>query len=542
MFMSAILPCFLPCGSAARITDRQFDQDSPIHGRYYANQVRLNSPGALLTTTPDDETMQPQRLGEYVVELADLGVVGLAVMGANLARNAARKGLRVALYNRTDAKTEGLVAEHGHEGAFLPSHSIEAFVASLSKPRAIIVMVKAGKPVDEVIAELAAHLDEGDIIIDGGNSLFSDTRRRERELAERKLLFVGMGVSGGEEGALEGPSIMPGGSKAAWDRIAPMVTKMAISVDGTPCCAYMGPDGAGHYVKMVHNGIEYADMQLIAEAYDLMRSVYGMAAGEISSVFAGWKSGDLDSYLIEITATVLAKQDPSSKAALVDMIRDEAEQKGTGRWTAQSALELGVPITTITEAVFARALSGRPAQRAAAANTLGGLRSKPKAAQEGEIDKIRDALYASKVVAYAQGFEQLLVASKQYDWDLDPGLIATIWRGGCIIRAAFLDRIREGYQAHPDAANLLLQSYFQDAVLNAEQAWRDVVVLAVRHGVAVPAFASSLAYFDGLRRAHGPANLIQGLRDYFGAHTYRRIDKEGSFHIRWSQDGTEIAM
>lgn len=486
--------------------------------------------------------MQPQRLGEYVVELADLGVVGLAVMGANLARNAARKGLRVALYNRTDAKTDGLVAEHGHEGAFLPSHSIEAFVASLSKPRAIIVMVKAGKPVDEVIAELAAHLEEGDIIIDGGNSLFSDTRRRERELAERKLLFVGMGVSGGEEGALEGPSIMPGGSKAAWDRIAPMVTKMAISVDGTPCCAYMGPDGAGHYVKIVHNGIEYADMQLIAEAYDLMRSVYGMAAGEISSVFAGWKSGDLDSYLIEITATVLAKQDPSSKAALVDMIRDEAEQKGTGRWTAQSALELGVPITTITEAVFARALSGRPAQRAAAANTLGGLRSKPKAAQEGEIDKIRDALYASKVVAYAQGFEQLLVASKQYDWDLDPGLIATIWRGGCIIRAAFLDRIREGYQAHPDAANLLLQSYFQDAVLNAEQAWRDVVVLAVRHGVAVPAFASSLAYFDGLRRAHGPANLIQGLRDYFGAHTYRRIDKEGSFHIRWSQDGTEIAM
>ena len=463
-------------------------------------------------------------------------------MGANLARNAARKGFRVALYNRTDEKTDTLVAEHGDEGAFVPSHEIAAFVASLSKPRAIIIMVKAGKPIDEVIAELAPHLDEGDIIIDGGNSLFSDTRRRERELAERKLLFVGMGVSGGEEGALEGPSIMPGGSKAAWDRIAPMVTKMAISVDGTPCCAYMGPDGAGHYVKMVHNGIEYADMQLIAEAYDLMRSVYGMKADEISAVFAGWKTGDLDSYLIEITATVLAKQDPSSKAALVDMIRDEAEQKGTGRWTAQSALELGVPITTITEAVFARALSGRPDQRAAAEKVFGAPRGTPKKAAPGELDKIRDALYASKIVAYAQGFEQLLVASKQFEWDLNPGLIATIWRGGCIIRAAFLDRIREGYEAHPDTVNLLLQDYFKQGVLKAEQAWRDVVVLAVQQGIAVPAFSSSLAYFDGLRRAHGPANLIQGLRDYFGAHSYRRTDKEGSFHLRWSQDGTEVKV
>jgi len=335
---------------------------------------------------------------------------------------------------------------------------------------------------------------------------------------------------------------MPGGAKAAWERIAPMVTKMAISVDGTPCCAHMGPDGAGHYVKMVHNGIEYADMQLIAEAYDLMRSVYGMSAGEIGKVFAGWKSGDLDSYLIEITATVLAKQDPSSKSALVDMIRDEAEQKGTGRWTAQSALELGVPITAITEAVFARALSGRPAQRKAASRAFERAKLKTRAAGPGELDKIRDALYASKIVAYAHGFEQLVVASKEYKWDLNPGLIATIWRGGCIIRAAFLDRIREGYEAHPDAPSLLLQPYFRDAVIKAEQAWRDVVVLAVQNGIAMPAFASCLAYFDGLRRERGPANLLQGLRDYFGAHTYRRLDKEGSFHTRWSQDGNEVKV
>jgi 6-phosphogluconate dehydrogenase len=475
-----------------------------------------------------------------MTDLADLGVTGLAVMGANLARNAARKGFRVAVHNRSPEKTDRLIAEHGKEGKFVPSHSVEDFVASLAKPRAIIIMVKAGKPTDDVIAELVPHLDAGDIVIDAGNALFSDTRRREKALAEKKLLFVGMGVSGGEEGALEGPSIMPGGAKAAWERIAPMVTKMAISVDGTPCCAHMGPDGAGHYVKMVHNGIEYADMQLIAEAYDLMRSVYGMSAAEISKVFASWKSGDLDSYLIEITATVLAKQDPSGRAALVDMIRDEAEQKGTGRWTAQSALELGVPITAITEAVFARALSGRPAQRKAASQAFERAKPKPKAAGPGELDKIRDALYASKIVAYAQGFEQLMVASKEYDWDLKPGLIATIWRGGCIIRAAFLDRIREGYEAHPDAPSLLLQPYFRDAVLKAEQAWRDVVVLAVQNGIAVPAFASSLAYFDGLRRERGPANLLQGLRDYFGAHTYRRIDKDGSFHTRWSQDGTEV--
>lgn len=475
-----------------------------------------------------------------MTELADIGVTGLAVMGANLARNAARKGFRVALHNRSNEKTEQLLAEHGDEGSFVGSTTIAEFVAGLAKPRVVLIMVKAGKPVDDVIDELLEHMEPEDIIVDGGNSLFEDTRRREKTVSDRGLHFVGMGVSGGEEGALEGPSMMPGGTRQAWERIAPMVTKMAVSVDGTPCCALMGPDGAGHYVKMVHNGIEYADMQLITEAYDLLRTVYGRSAAEIGEIFAGWKTGDLDSYLIEITATVLRKQDPQGKGALVDMIRDEAEQKGTGRWTAQSALELGVPITAITEAVFARALSGRPAQRKAAEAALGGLRGETLKAGQAEIDKIRDALYASKIVAYAQGFEQLTVASRQYDWDLDLGLIATIWRGGCIIRASFLDRIREGYASHPDAQSLLLQEYFSTAVLKAEQAWRDVVVLAVEHGVAVPAFASSLAYYDGLRRARGPANLLQGLRDYFGAHTYRRTDQEGSFHIRWSQDGTEV--
>ncbi|MGI4746010.1 MAG: NADP-dependent phosphogluconate dehydrogenase [Janthinobacterium lividum] len=477
-----------------------------------------------------------------MAELADLGVTGLAVMGANLARNAARKGFGVAVHNRSNDKIERLLADFGHEGRFVGSTEMADFVASLAKPRVIIIMVKAGKPVDAVIAQLAPLLETGDIIVDGGNSLFEDTRRREQELSARGLHFVGMGISGGEEGALEGPSMMPGGTHEAWDRIAPMFTRMAVSVDGTPCCAYMGPDGAGHYVKMVHNGIEYADMQLITEAYDLLRTIYGMEAARISEVFAGWKTGDLDSYLIEITATVLAKQDPVTGGALVDLILDEAEQKGTGRWTAQSALELGVPITVITEAVFARALSGRRRQRQDAEKKLGGLAITPREPTEAELDNIRDALYASKIVAYAQGFEQLAVASATYNWNLDPGLIATIWRGGCIIRAAFLDRIREAYASNPDSATLLLQDYFADAVDKAEPAWREVVILAVRSGVAVPAFASSLAYFDGLRRGSGPANLLQGLRDYFGAHTYRRTDREGSFHIRWSQDGTEIPM
>jgi 6-phosphogluconate dehydrogenase len=475
-----------------------------------------------------------------MAELAELGVLGLAVMGANLARNAARKGFGVALYNRNHERTDKLMAEYGKEGRFVPTKSVAEFVAALSKPRALIIMVKAGKPVDDMIEELLGHLDPDDIIIDGGNSLYTDTNRRFKYCQEKRIRFIGMGVSGGEEGALEGPSMMPGGERAAYDHIAPMVTKMAVSVDGTPCCTYIGPEGAGHYVKMVHNGIEYADMQLITEAYDLLKTLYGFDAPAMAEIFADWKQGDLDSYLIEITAAVLRKTDGTGKP-LVDAIVDEAEQKGTGRWTAQNALDLGVPVTAITEAVYARALSGRRAMRGEAEKKYPHPKVATKKAGKAEIEAIRDALYASKIVAYAQGFEQMTVAAKQFGWELHLGEISTIWRGGCIIRARFLNRIKEAYDRNASLENLLLDDYFRDALVKAEDAWRRVIVLAVENGVAVPAFSSALAYYDGLRRARGPANLLQGLRDYFGAHTYRRLDKEGSFHTRWSQDGSEIS-
>jgi 6-phosphogluconate dehydrogenase len=473
--------------------------------------------------------------------LADIGVLGLSTMGANLARNAARKGFGVAVYNRHGGRTDELISAHGREGRFTPAKTIPEFVASLARPRAMIIMVKAGKPVDDVIEELAPHLEEGDIIIDGGNSLFTDTSRRFHALAEKRLRFVGMGVSGGEEGALEGPSMMPGGDRQGYARIEPIVTKMAAQVDGQPCCAYIGPEGAGHYVKMVHNGIEYADMQLITEAYDLFKTVYGLDARAIAEIFDEWNKGELDSYLIEITAAVLRKRD-STGGALVDAIVDEAEQKGTGRWTAQSALDLGVPLTSITEAVYARALSGRRAHRIAAEKLFPHPAIAPRKPTKADIDAIQDALYASKIVAYAQGFEQMTAASEQFKWDLKLGEVSSLWRGGCIIRARFLKRIREAYDSGEAVPNLLLQSYFHDAVVQAEPAWRRVVSLAVEQGVPVPAFASSLAYYDGLRRARGPANILQGLRDYFGAHTYRRLDKEGSFHTRWGQDGSEISV
>ncbi len=477
-----------------------------------------------------------------MAQLADLGVLGLAVMGANLARNAARKGFGVALYNRHGARTDELVKEFGHEGRFTPARTLQDFVAALSKPRVIIVMVKAGKPVDEVIDELTPLLEPDDIIIDGGNSLFTDTNRRFEALKEKRLRFIGMGVSGGEEGALEGPSMMPGGERDAYARIEPMVTKMAAQVQGTPCCTYIGQGGAGHYVKMVHNGIEYADMQLIAEAYDLFKTIYGLRAPAIADIFEQWKQGDLDSYLIEITAAVLRKQDEETGKPLVDVILDEAEQKGTGRWTARNALDLGVPLTGITEAVYARVLSGERSLRTEAEKVLPHATDPTREPRSSDIDDVRDALYASKIVAYAQGFEQMTVASHEYGWDLHLGEIAKIWRGGCIIRARFLDRITEAYGAESKIANLVLQAYFRDAVVKAEPAWRRVVGLAVAHGVAIPAFSSSLSYYDGLRRARGPANLLQGLRDYFGAHTYRRLDKAGSFHTRWSQDGKEVRV
>jgi 6-phosphogluconate dehydrogenase len=469
---------------------------------------------------------------------AHFGVFGLAVMGQNLARNIASRSIPVALYNRTAARTERMMAEHGAEGSFLPTFDVRELIAAIEPPRPILVMVKAGSGVDEAISALLPHLDTGDILIDGGNSNFGDTRRRDRELAARGIRFLGTGISGGEEGALRGPSLMPGGAREAYERVAPVFNRIAAQVDGVPCCTYIGADGAGHYVKMVHNGIEYADIQLIAEAHDLMRSGLGLSASDQAAIFREWNRGDLESYLIEITGEVLAKTDAASGLALVDVILDEAEQKGTGKWTSQSALDLGVPVTAITEAVFARFLSAQKGRRAAAARVLPGPKGRAEASL---VDDVREALYASKIVAYAQGFEQMAAAADEYGWQLDLGAIATIWRGGCIIRARFLNRIREAYQEQPDLQSLLLAPYFKEAVGRAQDAWRRVVRAAVEIGVPVPAFSSALAYYDGFRRERSPANLIQGLRDYFGAHTYRRVDREGSFHTRWGQDGAEVA-
>jgi 6-phosphogluconate dehydrogenase len=471
----------------------------------------------------------------------ELGVTGLATMGANLARNAAGKGFPVAVHNRTESRTRELLERHGDEGELVGTFSTTEFVAALARPRRILVMVKAGPAVDAVLEELAGHLDEGDLLIDGGNSYFEDTVRREQAMASRGLRFLGTGVSGGEEGALHGPSIMPGGTAEAYGMVEGLLTTIAAQVDGTPCCRLVGPGGAGHYVKMVHNGIEYADMQLIAEAYDLLGQGAGMGAAELAEVFERWNRGDLDSFLIEITAKVLRQVDQATGRPLVEVILDQAEQKGTGRWTVQSALELGVPVTGITEAVFARVLSSQKEQRTAAAKVLAGPSGRLEAARsEAFVDDVRDALYASKVVAYAQGFEQIAAAADASGWDVELGGLATIWRGGCIIRARFLDRIREAYEADPGLRNLLFAGYFRDAVADAQDAWRRVVATAVTLGVATPAFSSSLAYYDGFRRERGPANLLQGQRDFFGAHTYRRTDRPGSFHTRWSTDGQEV--
>jgi len=475
-----------------------------------------------------------------VTELSRIGVTGLAVMGANLARNIARHGVPVAVHNRTAARTKEFMEAYAEEGTFTASDSLEDLVASLEKPRRIIVMVKAGAPVDGVIEDLSPLLDEGDIIIDAGNSHFPDTNRRTKALAERGLRFMGIGVSGGEEGALLGPSIMPGGDPAAYAEVEEILTSIAAVVDGTPCCVHVGPDGAGHYVKMVHNGIEYADIQLIAEAYDLLTHVAGLDAPAIAKIFEEWNTGDLESFLIEITAKVLAKTDEKTGGPLVDVIVDQAEQKGTGTWTAIDALGLGIPLTGITEAVFARGLSALRAERKAASTTLAGPNPSAAANRTDLVDDIRQALYASKVVAYAQGFAQMRAASKANDWNIDLGAMATIWRGGCIIRARFLNRITEAYTEHGDVENLLMVPYFTEAVANAQDSWRRVVVTATEQGVAIPAFASSLSYYDAYRRERGPANLIQGLRDFFGAHTYRRIDAEGSYHTRWPQDGVEV--
>ena len=470
---------------------------------------------------------------------AQIGVTGLAVMGRNLARNLAHHGYRVAVHNRSFEKTESLMSDHGDEGDFVASEKLEDFVQSLEQPRAIIIMVKAGDPTDAVIDELVPLLDDGDIIIDCGNAHFADTRRREHDLKDKGVHFVGSGVSGGEEGALKGPSIMPGGSAEAYEKLGPIFESIAAQVDGTPCCVHVGRDGAGHFVKMVHNGIEYADMQLIAEAYDLLRSGLDVSPAEIADIFRTWNSGDLDSFLIEITADVLAHTDAETGKAFIDIVQDQAEQKGTGRWTVQSALDLGVPITGIAEATFARSLSGHAGQRAKAVEVFADAGpASPIAIDDRDafVEDVRKALYASKVVAYAQGFDHIEAGSEEFGWDVDRGMMATIWRGGCIIRAKFLDRIKEAYDDQPDLPSLLLAPYFADAVSDGVASWRRVVSHAALAGIPTPAFSSSLAYFDGLRRDRLPAALIQGLRDNFGAHTYQRVDKKGAFHTMWATD------
>ena len=470
----------------------------------------------------------------------NFGLTGLAVMGQNLARNVAHKGFPIAVHNRTTEKTDKFMEQHGGEGALTGSKSTEDFVNALQTPRAIMIMVKAGQPVDDVIAELKPLLAKGDLLIDGGNSLFTDTERRVKELTADGFLFLGTGVSGGEEGALNGPSIMPGGSEEAYKIVEPIFTKIAAQVDGTPCCTYIGDGGAGHYVKMVHNGIEYADMQLIAESYDLLKNGAGLTNAELHEVFSQWNEGDLDSFLIEITAQIFAKKDDlGTDNDLVDMVLDKAAQKGTGKWTAQNALDMGIPVTAITEAVYARSLSAFKDQRVAASKVLPGPSGTINGDKQAFINDIHDALYASKVVAYAQGFEQMLAAAKEFGWTLHPGEIATIWRGGCIIRARFLDRIKDAYDQQPDLANLLLAPYFTDAIKNAGAGWRRTVCQAATLGIPIPAFSSALAYYDGYRRERLPANLIQAQRDLFGAHTYERTDKPGAFHSQWADEKQE---
>jgi 6-phosphogluconate dehydrogenase len=475
---------------------------------------------------------------------AQIGVTGLGVMGRNLARNFARHGYAVALHNRTASRVTDMVQQFGHEGEFVPTQTAEEFVQALERPRRLLIMVNAGAATDAVIDEFAPLLEAGDMIIDGGNAHFKDTRRREAALRQMNLHFVGMGVSGGEEGALNGPSIMPGGSQESYQSLGPMLENISAHVDGTPCCTHIGPDGAGHFVKMVHNGIEYADMQLIAEAYDLLRHGIGLEPAQIAEVFKRWNTGRLDSYLIEITAEVLAHKDAATGKPFVDIVLDQAEQKGTGRWTVQDALDLGVPVSGIAEAVFARSLSGHADLRQAARDLPG-----PKEAQRSSgqrqpaefADQIEQALYASKLVSYAQGWNMMDVGSREYDWGIDLGQIAVIWRGGCIIRAAFLDRIRAAYANNAELPTLLVDDEFGKEIAAAQDAWRNVVATAVRLGIPVPGFSAALAYYDALRAERLPAALIQGLRDYFGAHTYHRTDRDGTFHTLWAQDRSEVA-
>ncbi|MDQ0256740.1 6-phosphogluconate dehydrogenase [Evansella vedderi] len=463
-----------------------------------------------------------------------IGVVGLAVMGKNLALNIESRGYSVSVFNRSSEKTEEFLKTEAVDKNFVGTYSIEEFVNSLEKPRKILLMVKAGAPTDATIESLQPYLEEGDILIDGGNTLFEDTIRRNKMLDETGIHFIGTGVSGGEEGALNGPSIMPGGQKEAYELVAPIFEAISAKVDGEPCVTYIGPNGAGHFVKMVHNGIEYGDMQLISEAYFIMKHVLGIGVEELHEIFKEWNKGELDSYLIEITADIFTKVDDETGKPLVDVILDKAGQKGTGKWTSKNALDLGVPLPLITESVFARFISAMKEERVKASKVLAGPQGEQYTGDKSElIEAVRKALYMSKICSYAQGFAQMRAASEEEGWDLQYGDIAMIWRGGCIIRAQFLQKIKEAYDNNPGLENLLLDPYFKEIVEGYQASLREVVSVAIKHGIAVPTFASAIAYYDSYRSEDLPANLIQAQRDYFGAHTYERKDKEGIFHTKW---------
>jgi 6-phosphogluconate dehydrogenase len=496
---------------------------------------------------------------------SDIGLIGLAVMGQNLALNIADHGFQISVYNRTTSKMEDFVAANPDTpGGLIGQAELKDFVASLKRPRKIIILVQAGWATDTVIESLIPLLEEGDIIIDGGNAKWDDTIRREKELTEKKLRFIGSGVSGGEEGARFGPSLMPGGTPEAWEFLEPIWKAIAAKVDpetgkpiegaepgkpvegGVPCTAYIGPDGAGHYVKMVHNGIEYGDMQMICEAYDLMQNVLGLSPSEMGEIFDDWNTGDLDSFLIEITADILKQADPATGKPFVDIVLDTAGQKGTGKWTSVNALDMGTPAPTVAEAVFARCLSAVKDERVAAEKILKGPDAAPFTGDKAEmVEAIREALYASKICSYAQGFQLMAYAQEEYNWTLNFGEIAQIFRGGCIIRAKFLQKITEAYERDPKLANLLLDPYFSEAIHTAQKSWRKVVALAAEHGVPVPTFSSALSYYDGYRSSRLPQNLLQAQRDYFGAHTYERVDQpRGKFyHIDWPEpDRPQLQM
>ena len=475
---------------------------------------------------------------------ADIGLIGLAVMGENLVLNMANHGFTVAVYNRTTARVDDFIGGRAQGKSIIGTHSPEELLAQLKRPRRVMLMVQAGAAVDRVIESLLPLLQEGDILIDGGNSNYQDTVRRTRELTAKGLLYIGTGVSGGEEGALTGPSIMPGGNPAAWPHVKDIFQAIAAKVDdGSPCCDWVSEDGAGHYVKMVHNGIEYGDMQMIAESYALLRQVLGIEPQAMSEIFKNWNAGELDSYLIEITGDILAKTDEETGRPMVDLILDTAGQKGTGKWTGIDSLQLGAPVTAITEAVFARALSFLKDERVAAAKVLKGPDATFDGDREAFVEDVRQALYAAKICSYAQGYQLLHLAAVEYGWDLNYGSIALMWRGGCIIRAQFLGRIKEAFDADPTLANLLLAPYFSEQIENAQAAWRRIVATAVTLGVPVPTFSSALAYYDGYRSERLPANLLQAQRDYFGAHTYERIDKPRGefFHTNWTGRGGTTA-